>query len=284
MTSGFLLIDKPAGFSSFDVIRHLRKQTGIRDFGHAGTLDPFATGLLILAVNNYTRLLPLLEYKDKTYDAVLTLGAATTTGDPSGDVTETSDRIVNEDDLQGLCEAVLSIEKLKPPTYSAVWVNGKRAYKQARKGEIPDLSERESHIHCFKVTFFEFPYLRYVCTVSKGTYIRSLSLWIASYLNSTGHTSSLARTAIDDISLERAVQLDSFYADNLSQYLLNVLDILPEMESIRMSAMELYKIRQGQNTASDGPDNPCLLIMDDKDTCHGYGYRINNRFYPKVNL
>jgi tRNA pseudouridine55 synthase len=89
--SGFLLIDKPAGISSFDVIRKLRKQTGIRTFGHAGTLDPFATGLMIIAVNKYTRLLSLLDSADKEYAATLILGKATSTGDPEGEITATSE-------------------------------------------------------------------------------------------------------------------------------------------------------------------------------------------------
>ena len=132
---GFLLIDKTAGITSFDVIRRLRKLTGIRRIGHCGTLDPFATGLLICALGSYTRLIGYLEALDKSYEATVLLGKSTSTGDPEGEINQISP--VNTDciDPEYLKAAALALKELPIPIYSAVKIGGKRAYTLARAGE-----------------------------------------------------------------------------------------------------------------------------------------------------
>jgi tRNA pseudouridine55 synthase len=170
LLSGFLLIDKPKDITSFDVIRKLRKQTGIRTFGHAGTLDPFATGLLIIAVNKYTRLLALLDNAEKEYTATMVLGTATSTGDPEGDIIQTIVRQITLDEIEMATQKVLNIQALKPPLHSAIKVNGKKAYERARADEDFELPERASAIFSFTVDKFEFPCLTFMQSFQRYLY------------------------------------------------------------------------------------------------------------------
>jgi tRNA pseudouridine55 synthase len=281
---GFLLIDKPAGISSFDVIRKLRKQTGIRTFGHAGTLDPFATGLMVIAINKFTRLLPLLDNADKEYAATLMLGTATTTGDPEGEITEVSDAGINPDKLASLQAEVLKIKKLKPPLHSAIKVDGKRAYDRARADEDFDLPERDSTVHDFDILFYEHPLLSYRCRVSKGTYIRSLSIWIARYLGTVGYATTLRRLAIGRINLEKAVALDEISADNIAEKIVSVTVLFPDMENVMLSDAEIAVIRNGNCIQNMGTDNEQLLVFNNNSQCLGIAGRKANRLCPKVNL
>ncbi len=282
--AGFLVIDKPIGMTSFDVIRHLRRQTGIKTFGHAGTLDPFATGLLIIAVNKYTRLLSLMEFAYKEYTVSMILGQESTTGDPEGEINAVDSKTIDLNKIPLLYQAVLKIEKLKPPIHSAIKVNGKRSYDRARAEEQFELPERESTIFEFSVLSYEYPQLVYSCKVSKGTYIRSLSLWIADFLGTKAYTCELRRTAIGSITLQKASQLTEINPDTLAQHLVSVLDILPELESITLMDEQLNRIRNGNYVTNEGIDNNAVLIFDSLKECRGIAYRKDNFIYPKVNI
>jgi tRNA pseudouridine55 synthase len=284
LISGFLLVNKPQGMSSFDVIRQLRKQTGIRTFGHSGTLDPFATGLLIVAVNKYTKLISLMENLDKTYLTTMTLGTSTTTGDPEGEVAETSDVIPDPESMDQIGREVLQLRKLKPPLYSAVQIGGQRAYARARKGEDFDLPERDIRVHEFNIINFQYPDFVYSCRVSKGTYIRSLSQWIANRLKTVGFTNELVREAIGDIKLERAIEPENINADTIKTNLVTILDIMPQMETVNPDEEEMAYLRNGRTINNTGKDNPVVLLLDENSVCVGYGSRENNILRPRVNL
>jgi tRNA pseudouridine55 synthase len=282
--SGFLLIDKPAGISSFDVIRHLRKQTGIRTYGHAGTLDPFATGLLIIAVNKYTRLLSLLDNATKSYTATMVLGSVSTTGDPEGEITVSGDEPLATLDMNDLKTKVLNITSLKPPIHSAIKVDGKRAYTRARALEDFELPERDSTIHEFEILSFEYPNMTYSCRVSKGTYVRSLSEKIAEFLGTIAYTNELRRTSIGKISLDRAISLVDITDESIEVLLSSIHDIIPELESLILNEEEIKRIRNGNSIPNIGIDNNVILLLDTAPTCIGTGYRKENILYPKVNL
>jgi tRNA pseudouridine55 synthase len=284
LLSGFLLIDKPKDITSFDVIRKLRKQTGIRTFGHAGTLDPFATGLLIIAVNKYTRLLALLDNAEKEYTATMVLGTATSTGDPEGDIIQTIVRQITLDEIEMATQKVLNIQALKPPLHSAIKVNGKKAYERARADEDFELPERASAIFSFTVDKFEFPCLTYSCRVSKGTYIRSLSQWIAETLGTVAYTSELRRTAIGSVSVQKASQLSEITDTTFNSHVITVLDILPEMESLTLDEDGLKRIKNGNSIDNAGADNGEILLFDKQSNCLGLSFRKENVLYPKVNL
>lgn len=200
--SGFLLIDKPAGCSSFDVIRQLRRITGIKKIGHTGTLDPLATGLLICALGANTRLCKYLEAEDKTYSATVRLGIQTDTGDAEGEIVRESEVIPEQFD-EDLRTQVEQLEELLPPQHSALKVRGLPAYAYARRGEEVELAPRPARISEFQILSYSPPNLNYVCQVSKGTYIRSLSEFIASCLGTVGHTINLRREAIGTVEVGR---------------------------------------------------------------------------------
>lgn len=282
--NGFILINKPAGITSFDVIRQLRRQTGIRSFGHAGTLDPFATGLLIVAVNKYTRLLPLMDNWDKTYIASLLFGIETNTGDPEGDITSNDDTPVDITLLELVPSMVQNLKKLKPHKFSAVKINGQKAYDKARKYEDFELSEKDITIHDFKILSYDYPLLKYHCRVSKGTYIRSLSIKIAEFLGTVGHTINLCRIAIGDINIESASNLRSIDINNFPRHLFSAEKVFPDMPKSVLSDNELIELRQGRNIEQVGIDEPRLLIFDKNGQCHGIAGRFKNRLNPKVNL
>lgn len=168
---GALLVDKPAGLSSHDVVGRVRRSLGgrkARRVGHSGTLDPFATGLLIVLLGRATRLQGPLMGLDKTYETLARLGATSTTGDPEGEIAETG---VVPPDPPALPTGLV---RQRPPAYSAVRIDGERAYRRARRGEEVVVPEREVTVHAFEQTWREGDRARYRIACSSGTYVRSL--------------------------------------------------------------------------------------------------------------
>ena len=209
--NGILLVDKPAGWTSHDVVAKVRgilkTAAGHKvKVGHTGTLDPMATGLLILVVGNYTKRAAEFSKLDKVYEAELTLGATSNTGDKEGEITPRSDR---EPTLQEI-ERVLSRFKGRiqqtPHIYSAIKVDGKRSYDLARKGQEVKIEPREVTIYEITDVYYNYPTLKFTANVSSGTYIRSLAEDIGEALGTGAYLSSLRRTEVgiyllDDASL-----------------------------------------------------------------------------------
>lgn len=283
-TSGFLLVDKPEGLSSFDVVRHLRKLTGIRRIGHSGTLDPFATGLLICALGAYTRLLKYLEVQDKSYSAMVKLGIRTDSGDPTGTVVETHDFLLDRERLEALTEAVLGLRKLPIPKHSAVKVNGKRAYSYARQNLELELPERETRISSFQLIKLDPPFLSYSCTVSKGTYIRSLSEYIAAFLSTVGHTVELRRTAIGNINLEDGVSLETLDSMPYQELFYPPQRLLGGYPALITTNEILHSLSHGQIVANQGEDAPVIMVYDQDRQIVAVARREINMLYPIVNL
>ncbi len=286
---GFLLIDKTAGITSFDVIRRLRKLTGIRRIGHCGTLDPFATGLLICALGSYTRLIGYLEALDKSYEATVLLGKSTSTGDPEGEINQISPVNTDGIDPENLKAAALALKELPIPIYSAVKISGKRAYTLARAGEQVILDARPTTIHDFRVTSQPGPddpepALGYRCTVSKGTYIRSLSEWIARQLDTVGYTTSLKRVAIGAIDLNEAISLEALTPDNWADYLCSPLRLFRHLEIRPTSSEELVILARGQSLSDDAEDNPTVLIGGSGNDLAGVAERSEGKLHPRINL
>ncbi|MDZ4122076.1 MAG: tRNA pseudouridine(55) synthase TruB [Candidatus Cloacimonadaceae bacterium] len=282
--SGFLLIDKPVGLSSFDVIRRLRKITSIRKIGHAGTLDPFASGLMTYALGNYTRLLNILEAKDKTYTATIHLGIATDSGDCTGNIDHTSSHEIDESRLIDISAAACALTTLPVPIYSAVKIDGKRAYKYAREGLEISIPDRAVQIHEFSVIDYSSPCLRYSCRVSKGTYIRSLSQWVASYLGTCGHTTKLVRTAVGSTVVEDSVALDALDEQNWQQYLYPSTRLFADNEMCILSAAEVSELLMGRRVSNAGQDTSQILITDASRQIRSICQRRDNTLIPMVNL
>ncbi|MBW6513755.1 MAG: tRNA pseudouridine(55) synthase TruB [Candidatus Syntrophosphaera sp.] len=283
-TSGFLLIDKAAGISSFDVIRRLRQITGTRKIGHTGTLDPFATGLLICALGSCTRLCQFLEAQSKSYSAVLKLGEKTSTGDTEGEIIERSDLIPGRLPEDNLAQAVLDLSELPTPKFSAVKVNGKPAYEYARQGIELELANRPVQISSFELRSYDPPNLSYACRVSKGTYIRSLGEFIAGFLGTVGHSTSLRRTSIGPVDVGEALQLDELTPATFADHFYPAAKLFSGYEQLIPSAELLSALRNGQSCEQSGEDREQVILVEKSGRVLGVARRAGGRLYPSINL
>lgn len=214
----FILINKSKGITSHDVVNALRKITGEKKIGHAGTLDPFATGLLIVGIGRQStkRLWEITEGNKKEYLAELVLGKETDTLDSTGKTQKINK--VNKSPSEILIKKVLGSfigqKKQIPPKYSAIKLAGKKSYELAREGKSPKLKPRDITVYSIKLINYKYPLLNFSCTVSGGTYIRSLARDIGRKLNTGGYLSKLQRTRIGKYSLKDAVSLSELDSNN----------------------------------------------------------------------
>ena len=208
--SGLVVLDKPAGITSHDVVSRVRRLAGTRKVGHAGTLDPMATGVLVLGVNRATRLLGHLLLTDKAYDATVRLGVVTTTDDAEGEVVSTSDTsgVTEEQVRAGLAAMVGEIDQV-PTAVSAIKVDGKRAYQRVRDGEEVELAARRVRIDSIEVTRVELPEVDISVRCSSGTYIRAIARDLGRELGVGGHLTALRRTAVGAFDLPTAHTLEA---------------------------------------------------------------------------
>jgi tRNA pseudouridine55 synthase len=268
MSSGLVLIDKPSGWTSHDVVARLRKLAGTRRVGHAGTLDPMATGLLLIGINSATKLLTFLVGENKTYEATIRLGAATITDDKESEFTTIADPdVVGALTLEKV-EAVLEtlrgpIEQV-PSSVSAIKVDGERAYAKVRSGDEVKLKARPVTIHRFEILgeprlvfegehpFFDF---EAIIECSSGTYIRALARDLGLSLGVGGHLTALRRTKIGSYQIEQAQKLDGLASETL--------EVLP----IEQAATQQFKVRAlGEQDVIDLRHGKRLKVMDETET------------------
>lgn len=206
-----ILIDKPLEWTSFDVVKKLRYQIKVKKIGHAGTLDPLATGLLILCTGKMTKQIERFQAEEKEYTGTLVLGKTTPSVDLETDFdSDTSVDHLTETDLENVRKHFLGAIKQVPPIYSAVKVGGERLYKKARKGQEVAIKEREVTIHTFELTRIELPEVDFRIVSSKGTYIRSIVRDFGEKLNVGAYLKSLRRTRNGAFRVEDAYQIDEF--------------------------------------------------------------------------
>lgn len=210
--SGLVIVDKPQGMTSHDVVSHLRKALHTRKVGHAGTLDPMATGVLVAGINRGTKFLTHLTGSDKTYDATMCLGAATTTDDAEGDVIFTADASsLSDDDILAAIEPLRGDIMQRPASVSAIKINGQRAHQLVREGQAVDIPARPvcimridvHQVHRAATTVS----LDVTVECSSGTYIRSLARDLGEALGVGGHLTALRRTRVGAFTLDDAVAL-----------------------------------------------------------------------------
>lgn len=214
--SGCLLINKNVGNTSRDEVNIVSKRLHQKKCGHIGTLDPFASGLLIVLVGKATKISPFLEKKDKTYIAKLELGKLTDTGDKEGNVIEEKDvPVLDKEKVKEVLNSFLGESYQLPPMYSAIRKNGKHLYEYARKGEEVEREPRKINVFDIRLLSLEDNSLVFLAKVSKGTYIRTLGEDIAKKLNTVGYLSSLERLAIGNYSLNDATKADEVTENDL---------------------------------------------------------------------
>lgn len=215
MTDGIVLIDKPAQMTSFGVVARVRRvltqQAGKKvKVGHTGTLDPFATGLMILVIGKECKNAANYSKLDKVYEATIRLGQTSSTGDPEGEVTNVSDAQPTREQLDTVMRSFIGDIQQTPPAFSAIKINGQRAYKLARAGETVEIPRRTITIYSLELLDYTHPNVKIRTHVSSGTYIRTLAEDIGTALGTGAYCSELRRTSISKWTLGEAQTLEEF--------------------------------------------------------------------------
>jgi tRNA pseudouridine55 synthase len=264
-TPGLLLVDKPEGITSHDVVSRVRKLVGTRKVGHAGTLDPMATGLLVLGIESGTKLLTFIVGKDKTYEATIRLGSSTVTDDREGDVltTATPDQIseITEEAILAGISKLSGVIQQKPSAVSAIKVDGERAYARVRAGEEVDLPSREVTVSKFEV-FGEIRFkneyieLDVVVDSSSGTYIRALARDLGNDLGVGGHLTALRRNRIGEFDLSNAYDFSDGSPVNIIELAEAAKTSLPYIE---ISTQDEIDLRFGKRIAGTVAEPTAVL-------------------------
>lgn len=208
-----LLIDKPAGITSFGVVarvrRRLSEQLGKKaKVGHTGTLDPFATGLMIIVTGKECRNAMQYSKLDKEYEATIRLGQTSSTGDPEGELTHISDLIPTKEAVEAALAQFRGEITQRPPIFSAIKINGRRAYDLARKGEVVEIPERQVTVFSLELLDYTYPDIRIRTHVSSGTYIRSLAVDIGDVLQTGAYCAELRRTKVAEFDVRDAMAIE----------------------------------------------------------------------------
>ena len=215
-----ILIDKPAGLSSFGVVARVRRRLSMEagkkvKVGHTGTLDPFATGLLILLANKSTKLSNQFLKLDKWYEATICLGKTSTTGDPEGEIIEqNTEKVPTLEEVKAVVNQFVGQITQTVPAYSAVKINGQRAYQLARRGEAVSMPTRQIEIYAIEILSYNYPELVIRTHVSSGTYIRTLGEDIGKALGVGAYLTALRRTQVGDYQIENDAKLSDFMGEN----------------------------------------------------------------------
>lgn len=206
---GLYLINKPRGRSSFSIVAQVRRLSGIKKVGHAGTLDPEAEGLLVILLGKeYTKQAEKYSKLDKTYEFEIKLGEVSTTDDEEGDKTEVSDLKPTKAEIIKALSNYEGEIKQTPPVYSAIKIDGKRAYKRARNGEEVEMPTRKVNIKSIELLDYKYPFASIKADVSSGTYIRSLARSIGEDLKTGAYCTKIVRTRVGEFSLDDALAVD----------------------------------------------------------------------------
>lgn len=252
--NGWLIVDKPRDMGSTPVVNLTRRLFNAQKNGHAGTLDPFATGVLPVAFGEATKLLPYVTDGDKEYEFVLQFGAETNTDDSEGEITERCDVFPTEPEIKRILSDFIGRIKQVPPAYSAIKINGQRAYKLARSGVQVDMPEREIEIFDLRlVEMLPSRQVRFWVKCSKGTYVRTLGRDIARKLGSKGHLQELRRVKCGKFTLDNAILLENIknivHIDDLMKNLLPLETALRDIAELAVSEADAIKLKQGQGVS-----------------------------------
>ncbi len=241
--NGILLINKPQNYTSRDVVNKLNHIFNTKRIGHTGTLDPLAAGLLIICIGKYTKLVDLITSETKEYIAKIKLGITTDTYDITGQVTATSTILPSKEEVSKVLKRFIKTYNQEVPKYSAVKIQGKKLYEYARNNENIKLPKRSVTIYSMELLSYQGDEIEFRCTVSKGTYIRSLIMDICNALNVCGTMSKLTRTKQGNISLEESFTLDEVEKGTYSFIPLS--QIFPDYTEVNLTESEYHKVING---------------------------------------
>ena len=279
---GILLVNKPIGMTSRDVVNILMKKFNTKKIGHTGTLDPFANGLLIVTINKGTKISSFLEDLNKEYIAELKLGESTTTLDLEGEVLKQKEVILplNQSKVEEVLNSFIGKIKQVPPMYSAIKIDGEELYKKARRGEVVERKEREVEINSIDLLSITKDKILFKVDCSKGTYIRTLGQDIASKLGYPGHLTHLVRTRVGRFFLKDAKSLEEISENDI----IPISTSLSHLPSIRVNDQDAFKVKNGVKLLLQGSDlyfimdknsNPLAIYKRKED---GYYYSVRGLF------
>lgn len=254
--SGWIIIDKPLGMTCTQVGGSLRRLFGIKRIGHLGTLDPLASGVLVFAIGEATKAIPYYNNNQKIYEFEVTWGEQRTTDDAEGEVIKTSSIRPSLAEVQNIIKKFEGEIQQVPPIYSAIKVDGKRAYKSAREGKNIKLNARSIIVHSLEITSVEDHSCQFRATCGSGTYIRSLGRDMAQSLNTVGYISKLRRTKDGKINVNDAISLEKLEKIDHKeryQYIKPIRAVLDDIPAVPVSAFDVEKIQRGMaiKTESD---------------------------------
>ena len=259
--SGVLVIDKPVGMTSHDVVQVVRRGTGIKRAGHTGTLDPRASGVLVVLVGPAVRLSEYVSASDKRYQAIVRLGESTDTYDADGEITQRSAVDITQEQIEeALTHFEGTVEQI-PPAYSAKKINGKKAYELAREGEEVVLEAKEIDVYHLELLEWDSPEAIIDVYCSSGTYVRSLANDLGEILGTGGHLVGLRRTKSGEFALRDAVTLrklqEAFDNGEWYKYLIPAAEALSDWPSRELNYEEVDLVRHGHRVpVEDAPENP----------------------------
>ena len=237
---GILIINKPEGYTSQDVVSKVKKILNIKKAGHTGTLDPMATGVLPVLLGEYTKLSKYLIEHDKTYIAKLKLGIKTTTGDIEGDVLKQEDfdrAILDKENVESVLKSFLGKQKQIPPMYSAIKINGKKLYEYAREGKTVEVEPRDIELYKMNLISIVDDEIEFEVSCSKGTYIRVVCEDLAKALGTIGTMSSLKRTIVDKFKIEDAITFEELEAlkGNVESRLIKMEEVFKNLPKLKLN-------------------------------------------------
>ena len=276
--AGLLLVDKPAGITSHDAVAIVRRATRTRRVGHTGTLDPFATGLLVVLVGRGTRLIPYVDGDRKTYEAVVRFGAETDTDDLTGSVIRES--ALPSDEAVAAALATLPGESLqRPPAYSAKQVGGRRAYAAARAGNPLELRPVPVRIFSVSARERDGADLQLRITCSAGTYIRAIARDLGQMTDSTAHLAALRRVQSGPFTIDDAVSIDDIKAGNFE--LASLSAAIPSITTRVLEPSELGRVLHGNWIDAEGTESRVALV-DADDQLVAIAEREGQQLRPRV--
>ena len=279
MKDGFLLVNKEADWTSRDVCNKVSHIFNIDKVGHSGTLDPFATGLLLIACGKATRTLNFLEDSKKTYLATLVLGKKTSTGDLKGEaISQKEISKFDEKKIKEVLDSFIGIQKQVPPMTSAVHYKGKKLYELAHEGKNVDREAREVTIYDLNLVNFSSESIQFEATVSKGTYIRTLGESIAEKLDNVGYLSSLKRTQIGSLKIEQSKTISELQESDfktINEVLKDYMQIIPFTDE-----ETIYKIKHGGKLSLKlFPNKENIVLLTDKNSEPLAIYKREEKYY-----
>ena len=260
--NGFILVNKKKNMTSRDVVNSLTKILNTKKIGHTGTLDPFAEGILLVAVNKGLKVVKLLNYKDKEYIAKVKLGIKTDTLDITGNILEERKEDLNQEELVEVLQSFIGEYSYEVPIYSAIKVNGKKLYEYAREGKKVEIPIKESYIYDIKLIDFKDNSFTFSVKVSNGTYIRALVRDISKKLNKLMTLEELTRTKVDNLLIENSYTLEDIKNNNFK--LLKINDLLNYKEVELSRALE-DKVLNGNKIKLDELEDNILFIKEKEE-------------------